>query len=66
MVRNEKIAKQAQEGLAKAKLPPRMERDYQEKLAKKAQMPNSVDKKSKKNTLYREPPDFDRIHREFE
>lgn len=42
-----------------------MERDFQEKLAVKAHAPASVEKKDKKNTLYKDPPDFDKIHRQF-
>lgn len=37
IVRNQKIAKEAQQNLAKAKLPPRMERDYQQRQAKLSQ-----------------------------
>ena len=44
-----------------------MERDYQQKVAQNAIAEDSKNKKSpEKHFVYRDPPDFNRLHREFE
>lgn len=44
-----------------------MERDYQQKLAKEAMAEQKKEKVQPSTTfVYRDPPDFDRLHREFE
>lgn len=60
--------------MAKAKLPPRMERDYQQKIAKDAQKSTDKgksleivkEKGAQEPRFYKKPPNFDEIHRKFE
>ena len=67
IVRNERIAKLAQENLAKARLPPRMEKDFLEKEAKKAQAQTQAAKRSASaQPKVKPPPDFSKMHKNFE
>ena len=44
-----------------------MERDYQQKLAKNVMdEQNRLKESPSKHFVYRDPPDFDRLHRQFE
>jgi hypothetical protein len=57
--------------LAKAKLPPRMERDYQEKIAQKStdkekSLEIIKEKGGQEPRFYKKPPNFEEIHRKFE
>lgn len=65
ILRNERIAKVAQENLAKARLPPRMEKDFLQKEAKKMQDQNVNKRPASSQPRVKEPPNFDRLHKEF-
>ena len=43
-----------------------MERDYQEKLAKKSLMEEEKRKRPDSLKVYKKPPNFDKIHKEFD
>lgn len=66
ILRNERIAKLAQENLAKAKLPPRMEKDFLEKQAKKVFEQQSSKRPASSQGRVKQPPNFDRLHKEFQ
>lgn len=63
IVRKERIAKTAQESLTRAKLPPRMEKDYLEKEAQKAMSPHNKGRQTQSMAKVRQPPDFNKLHK---
>ena len=56
----------AQESLNKAKLPPRMEKDFQEKLARKNLESTKKNERPQSVIKTKEPPNFELLHKQFE
>lgn len=65
-MRKQRVEKMAYENLAKAKLPPRMEKHLkEEELKKEQQQKQNKSKAQQAQFKAKAPPDFSKIHKQF-